>query len=92
MRAAAVPGLPLATYADFWSLLHTVHDLRLCARVIRFVAVCARVAWACYTAGGSDVPVQLPSILSILPPDLDPEPYVDLFDSESDVEGDMAAD
>ena len=88
----AVPGRSLVTHADFWRVLHQVQDRKLCARVIRFVAVCVRVAWSCYKAGGSDVPVQLPHTFTLLPADLNPEPYIDVFDSESDLESDLLVD
>ena len=60
------------------------------SKAVRFVALCCRVSWSCYAAGGSDAPVQVPDILSLLPPLLDPEPMLDLLDSDSDFEQDLA--
>jgi len=53
----------------------------VCAAV-KFVVVCVRVAWACHQSGG-------PGVQSAMPPALVHEdPYLDLFDSESeDVSG-----
>ena len=47
------------------------------AHCSRFVALCSRVAWRCYTHGGSDIPVEIPVWWSSLPDSLD------FFDSSS---------
>ena len=61
-------------------------------RVVRYVALCSRVSWSCYMAGGSDAPVPVSDVLTLLPPLLDPEPVLDMFDSESDFGEDLVSD
>jgi len=52
---------------------------------IVYVAICVRVGRQCHQSGGTDV-VDLPDIL--LPEDQ----YLDMFDSESDIDGDNSDD
>ncbi len=51
--------------------------------MVKFVALCVRVCWSCHRSGGSDV-VDIPEVF------LNPDDYLDLFDSESDMSGDLA--
>ena len=87
MLDLAAPGVRLATNADFWDVLESVTDIRLCHRVLHFVAACVRVSWRCHQAGGCDRPVQQRAVLAALPDILDPAlmnlRYFDDFDSTS---------
>ena len=89
--AQSQPGRSTGSpYARFWQSLEDVDDQAVITKAVRFVALCSRVSWSCHTAGGSDAPVHVPDILAMLPPVLDPEPVLDMFDSESEFEEDLA--
>jgi hypothetical protein len=76
-----VSGAPMRTYADFWALAAdgcvSVYTL------VKFVAICVRVCWSCHRCGGSDV-VDIPEVV------LNPNDYLDMFDSDSDMSGGLA--
>jgi hypothetical protein len=42
------------------------------------------VCWSCHRSGGTDI-VDIPEVI------LDPDHYLDLFDSESDMSSDLAS-
>ena len=75
-----VPALPSLRYADLWTLSATGHVPL--SGLVKFVAVCVRVCWYCHQSGGIDV-VDLPDVL------LPEGQYLDMFDSESDLSGDL---
>jgi len=72
----------LRTYSGFWSLASTGHLPH--RAVVKVVALCVRVGWSCHRAGGSDV-VEFPEVV------LDPDQYLDMFDSDSDFSGDLSS-
>lgn len=74
--------LQLRSYADFWALA-TGGRVAL-PSVVKFVAQCVRVCWSCHRSGGTDI-VDIPEVI------LDPDHYLDLFDSESDMSSDLAS-
>ena len=67
-------GHPINTFEHFCHLWGRKSVGGHCSR---FIALCSRVTWRCYTHGGSDIPVELPEWWANLPDSLD------LFDSSS---------
>ena len=63
------PGQTIHTFQHFCTLWGRARSCALACSC--FVALCSRVAWRCYTNGGSDVPVQIPDWWSSLPTSLD---------------------
>lgn len=84
LLASLVPAsrAALRTHRDFWSL--TGSGPLSHHAVVKFVALCVRVGWSCHRAGGSDV-VEFPEVF------LDPDQYLDTFDSDSDFSGDLSS-
>ena len=78
-----MPALSSLRYADLWTLSATGR-VPLSA-LVKFVAVCVRVCRYCHQSGGTDV-VHLPDVL------LSEGQYLDLFDSKSDLSGDLSHD
>ena len=83
MQNLAPPLAPSISlrYGAFWGLLGNGRVSP--SAIVKFVAVCVRVCWSCYRSGGTDV-VDLPDIL------LPAGQYLDMFDSESDLSGDLS--
>ena len=89
-------GGRLATAADFWATLESIQDVGLCHRLLHFIALCVRVSWRCYKAGGCDREIVPRAVLDALPANFDPDPVelgleIDNFDSTSGSDDDLAS-
>ena len=82
--APLVPHGPVLfrSYVDFWALASSGRVTL--PSIVKFVALCVRVCWSCHRSGGTDV-IEIPEVV------LNPDDYLDLFDSESDMSGDLAS-
>lgn len=96
LSAVKARGGRLATAADFWATLESIQDVDLCHRLLHFIALCVRVSWRCYKAGGCDREIVPRAVLDALPADLEPDPVElglerDNFDSTSGSDDDLAS-